>query len=189
MATNKNDMQTTDILNSEPMIANLASISTKLKISKTAERNTIEFKLTGITNIHDTALFRPVHWAVAVGEWLCRVCGDDPNNAHRALVRVHESIGESTLDDAEGKGLYDTGLGVVDSKGGEVSGTFTCSTGLTDAMRMTDGHIENILARWLLSICNDYIYDAGAYLNDGYMRVVAEQEPAPEVSVKFRVTK
>ena len=186
MATDRNDTQTMDLFNNEPMIGNLAAISTKLKIRNSIESNTIEFKVTGVTNIHDTALFRPNHWAVAVGEWLCRVCGDDSSKAHRVIVRVFDAIGESTLDDLDGKGLYDTGLGMVDSKGGGVSGTFTCTTSLTDAMRMTDGHIENMLARWLLSICNDDIQDAGAYLNDGYMRIVAEQEPAPE-PVKFRV--
>jgi len=188
MSKDKNDVNTIDLFNGEPMIGNLAAISTKLKISKTADRNTIEFKLTGITNIHDTALFRPTHWAVAVGEWLCRVCGDDANKAHRVITRVFDALEESTLEDLDGKGLYDTGLGTVDSKGGEVSGTFTCATALTDTMRMTDGHIENMLARWLLSICNDDDNDALAYLNDGYMRIAVEQEPALE-AVKFTVVR
>jgi len=186
----KRDVSTQDLFDNTPMICNIAATSIKLKIRTNGERNTIEFKITGSTNIHDVALFKSTHWAVAVGEWLCRVCGDDANKAHRVITRVFDALGESMLDgsDCDGKGLYDTGLGMVDSKGGEVSGTFTCTTALTDTMRMTDGHIENMLARWLLSICNDDDNDASAYLNDGYMRIVAEQEPAPE-AVKFSVVR
>ena len=181
MPKDRNDNQTTDLFNSEPFIMGLGAVSSKLK-GKDLD-NTIEFVIKGTTNVNDTAMLKTPVWCVAVAEWLCRICEEDVNEAHRALVR-----NEGINDDSTGnKGLDSTGLVSVKLKSAEIEAVFSCNTVMEDIMRLSNQRVSGMVARWLLALCNGDLYDAKQFVNDGYLRIIAEQYPV--IETRFRLVK
>jgi hypothetical protein len=177
MAKDKNDSGTSDLFGNEPMISALSAVSSKLKKSDT-DANTVEFTLKGVTNVNDTAMLKTPVWAVAVGEWLCRICNDDFHKAQHEVMLQELTPEQQEREQSGGKGLDSTGLLSVKLKGAEVEAVFVCQSVMSDIMRLSDERISSMVARWLVSLCNGDATDAIAYVNDGYMRIANEQESA-----------
>lgn len=169
-----NDSGTDDIFGNEPMITALGGVSEKLKENKELP-NTIEIIIKGVTNISDTAMMKTPVWALAVGEWLCRICNDDFIVAERAVKTQAPALDD---DNAESRaGLDSTGLSSVKISGAEVIAVFACDTVMSDLMRLGDERIKSMIARWLVALCCGDIDDAMVYLRDGYLRIANECEP------------
>jgi len=186
MSKDKNDQHTTDLFDNSPMILNLGAIKSALKIGKSGEVNKVEFTITGATNVNDTAMLKTPVWAVAAGEWVCRVCNENFDEVQRIVYQI-AAESESNPEDVD-KGLESTGLLSVKIGNADVTAVFSCDTVMSDIMRLSETRIVSMIVRWLLSLCEGDTHKAIFYVNEGYMRIVAEQEPAPE-PVKFSVVR
>ena len=174
------DSGTADIFGNEPMITALGGVSQKLKENKELP-NTIEIIIKGITNIPDTAMMKTPIWALAVAEWLCRICDDDFNIAERAVKQQAPALDDDNADSTTG--LDSTGLTSVKISGAEVIAVFACDTVMSDLMRLGDERIKSMIARWLVALCCGDADDAIVYLRDGYMRIANEEHPQQTANI------
>jgi len=179
-----NDSGTNDIFGDEPMITALGGVSCKLKISK-EKSNRIEITIKGVTNISDTAMMKTPVWALAVAEWLIRICEEDFIVAERAVKQQAPTLSDDNAESTAG--LDSTGLTSVKISGAEVIAVFACDTVMSDLMRLGDERIKSMVARWLVALCLGDVDDALVYLRDSYLRIVNEDQPrATAKIVRFR---